>query len=107
MLEVLKEEPIRVTIKGLRRTFYPPIHHAPIDNTPPDKKMQLEWVYPFLSISFFCIILRKSVEGLTSRYNNLLIFRIRHKGQMILKWVLLSVFSGESDRESAVGLGRS
>lgn len=48
LLEVLKEEPIRVTIKGLRRTFYPPIHHAPIDNTPPDKKMQLEWVYPSL-----------------------------------------------------------
>ncbi|KAF5291175.1 hypothetical protein FQA39_LY14417 [Lamprigera yunnana] len=47
LLEVLKEEPIRVTIKGLRRTFYPPIHHAPVDNTPPEKKMQLEWVYGY------------------------------------------------------------
>nr|XP_026501587.1 echinoderm microtubule-associated protein-like CG42247 isoform X2 [Vanessa tameamea] len=47
LLEVLKEEPIRVTIRGLRRTFYPPIHHAPIDNTPPEKKMQLEWVYGY------------------------------------------------------------
>ncbi|XP_047988592.1 echinoderm microtubule-associated protein-like CG42247 isoform X2 [Leguminivora glycinivorella] len=44
LLEVLKEEPIRVTIRGLRRTFYPPIHHAPIDNTPPEKKLALEWV---------------------------------------------------------------
>lgn len=44
LLEVLKEEPIRLSIRGLRRTFYPPIHHAPIDNTPPDKKMQLDWV---------------------------------------------------------------
>nr|XP_023030237.1 echinoderm microtubule-associated protein-like CG42247 [Leptinotarsa decemlineata] len=47
LLEVLKEEPVRVTIKGLRRTFYPPIHHAPVDNTPPEKKMQLEWVYGY------------------------------------------------------------
>ncbi|KAI8435275.1 hypothetical protein MSG28_003614 [Choristoneura fumiferana] len=47
LLEVLKEEPIRVTIRGLRRTFYPPIHHAPIDNTPPEKKMALEWVYGY------------------------------------------------------------
>ncbi|CAH0604362.1 unnamed protein product [Chrysodeixis includens] len=47
LLEVLKEEPIRVTIRGLRRTFYPPIHHAPIDNTPPDKKLQLDWVYGY------------------------------------------------------------
>ncbi|XP_044268037.1 echinoderm microtubule-associated protein-like CG42247 isoform X2 [Tribolium madens] len=47
LLEVLKEEPVRVTIKGLRRTFYPPIHHAPMDNTPPEKKMQLEWVYGY------------------------------------------------------------
>ncbi|XP_076265445.1 doublecortin-domain-containing echinoderm-microtubule-associated protein isoform X2 [Rhynchophorus ferrugineus] len=47
LLEVLKEEPVRVTIKGLRRTFYPPIHHAPVDNTPPEKKMLLEWVYGY------------------------------------------------------------
>ncbi|CAG9829830.1 unnamed protein product [Diabrotica balteata] len=49
LLEVLKEEPVRVTIKGLRRTFYPPVHHAPVDNTPPEKKMALEWVYPLYS----------------------------------------------------------
>ncbi|XP_025832638.1 echinoderm microtubule-associated protein-like CG42247 isoform X2 [Agrilus planipennis] len=47
LLEVLKEEPARITIRGLRRTFYPPIHHAPADNTPPDRKMQLEWVYGY------------------------------------------------------------
>ncbi|KAJ8722911.1 hypothetical protein PYW07_004091 [Mythimna separata] len=47
LLEVLKEEPIRVTIRGLRRTFYPPIHHAPIDNSPPEKKLQLDWVYGY------------------------------------------------------------
>ncbi|XP_056634123.1 echinoderm microtubule-associated protein-like CG42247 isoform X1 [Diorhabda sublineata] len=50
LLEVLKEEPIRLTIKGLRRTFYPPLHHAPIDNTPPDKKMVLDWVYGYRGI---------------------------------------------------------
>ncbi|KAG7306905.1 hypothetical protein JYU34_007012 [Plutella xylostella] len=44
LLEVLKEEPVRITIRGLRRTFYPPIHHAPIDNLPPEKKLQLDWV---------------------------------------------------------------
>jgi hypothetical protein len=42
---------VRVTIKGLRRTFYPPIHHAPMDSTPPEKKMQLEWVYPLKFIN--------------------------------------------------------
>lgn len=47
LLEVLKEEPIRVTIRGLRRTFYPPIHHAPMDNSPPEKKLALEWVYGY------------------------------------------------------------
>lgn len=47
LLEVLKEEPIRITIRGLRRTFYPPIHHAPVENSPPEKKLQLDWVYPF------------------------------------------------------------
>ncbi|KAH1003387.1 hypothetical protein HUJ05_011311 [Dendroctonus ponderosae] len=47
LLEVMKEEPIRVTIKGLRRTFYPPSHHAPMDNSPPEKKMLLEWVYGY------------------------------------------------------------
>lgn len=42
----MKEEPVRVTIRGLRRTFYPPLHHAPLDNSPPDKRLQLNWVYP-------------------------------------------------------------
>lgn len=44
MLDLMKEEPTKVTIRGLRRTFYPPVHHAPADNTPPDKKLQLAWV---------------------------------------------------------------
>ncbi|KAJ8947733.1 hypothetical protein NQ318_017994 [Aromia moschata] len=52
LLEVLKEEPVRVTIKGLRRTFYPPIHHAPVDNTPPEKKMQLEWMQQRVNLKF-------------------------------------------------------
>ncbi|XP_066155707.1 echinoderm microtubule-associated protein-like CG42247 isoform X1 [Euwallacea fornicatus] len=47
VMESLKEEPIRISIKGLRRTFYPPSHHAPIDNSPPDKKLLLEWVYGY------------------------------------------------------------
>ena len=40
----MKEEPTRMTIRGLRRTFYPPMHHSPADNTPPDKKLALFWV---------------------------------------------------------------
>lgn len=44
MLDIMKEEPTKVTIRGLRRTFYPPVHHAPADNSPPDKKLQLQWV---------------------------------------------------------------
>lgn len=47
LLEVMKEEPTRVTIRGLRRTFYPPIHHAPQDNSPPDKRLSLSWVYGY------------------------------------------------------------
>ncbi|KAL1502858.1 hypothetical protein ABEB36_007938 [Hypothenemus hampei] len=47
LIEILKEEPVRITIKGLRRTFYPPSHHAPMDNSPPEKKMMLEWVYGY------------------------------------------------------------
>ncbi|ENN76153.1 hypothetical protein YQE_07324, partial [Dendroctonus ponderosae] len=49
LLEVMKEEPIRVTIKGLRRTFYPPSHHAPMDNSPPEKKMLLEWLLYYVA----------------------------------------------------------
>ncbi|XP_067642608.1 echinoderm microtubule-associated protein-like CG42247 isoform X1 [Eurosta solidaginis] len=50
MLDIMKEEPTKVTIRGLRRTFYPPLHHAPADNTPPDKKLQLQWVHGYRGI---------------------------------------------------------
>ncbi|XP_016844879.1 echinoderm microtubule-associated protein-like CG42247 isoform X2 [Nasonia vitripennis] len=47
VVEVLREEPARVTIRGLRRSFYPPSHLPPVDNSPPDKKLSLEWVYGY------------------------------------------------------------
>ncbi|XP_069683822.1 echinoderm microtubule-associated protein-like CG42247 isoform X1 [Periplaneta americana] len=47
LMDVMKEEPIRVTIRGLRRTFYPPLHHPPHDNTPPEKRLQISWVYGY------------------------------------------------------------
>ncbi|EFN79049.1 Echinoderm microtubule-associated protein-like CG13466 [Harpegnathos saltator] len=47
VVEVLREEPARVTIRGLRRSFYPPSHLPPVDNSPPEKKLQLEWVYGY------------------------------------------------------------
>ncbi|XP_067208304.1 echinoderm microtubule-associated protein-like CG42247 isoform X2 [Linepithema humile] len=47
VVEVLRDEPARVTIRGLRRSFYPPTHLPPIDNLPPEKKLQLEWVYGY------------------------------------------------------------
>lgn len=50
LLDVLKEEPTKVIIRGLRRTFYPPAHHAPMDNSPPDKKLQLQWVHGYRGI---------------------------------------------------------
>ncbi|KAM7358916.1 doublecortin-domain-containing echinoderm-microtubule-associated protein [Cochliomyia hominivorax] len=50
MLDMMKEDPTKVTIRGLRRTFYPPAHHAPADNTPPDKKLQLQWVHGYRGI---------------------------------------------------------
>lgn len=46
----LKEDPTRIVIRGLRRTFYPPVHHAPIDNSPPDKKLLLNWVHGYRGI---------------------------------------------------------
>lgn len=46
----LKEDPTRVAIRGLRRTFYPPNHHAPVDNSPPDKKLLLTWVHGYRGI---------------------------------------------------------
>ncbi|XP_052863311.1 echinoderm microtubule-associated protein-like CG42247 [Anopheles cruzii] len=50
LLDAMKEEPTRITIRGLRRTFYPPIHHPPIDNAPPDKKLSLFWVHGYRGI---------------------------------------------------------
>ncbi|XP_058985110.1 echinoderm microtubule-associated protein-like CG42247 [Musca domestica] len=50
MIDMMKEDPTKVTIRGLRRTFYPPLHHAPADNTPPDKKLQLQWVHGYRGI---------------------------------------------------------
>ncbi|XP_043071380.1 echinoderm microtubule-associated protein-like CG42247 isoform X2 [Drosophila grimshawi] len=50
MLDIMKEEPTKVTIRGLRRTFYPPVHHAPAENSPPDKKLQLQWVHGYRGI---------------------------------------------------------
>lgn len=46
-LDIAKEDPIKLNIRGLRRTFYPPIHHPPVDNTTPDKKLQLQWVHGY------------------------------------------------------------
>ncbi|KAE8743682.1 hypothetical protein FOCC_FOCC010723 [Frankliniella occidentalis] len=50
VLDLMKEEPVRVTIRGLRRTFYPPLHHAPLDNSPPDKRLQLNWVFGYRGV---------------------------------------------------------
>lgn len=47
VMEVMREEPARVTIRGLRRSFYPPTHLPLVNNSPPDKKLQLEWVYGY------------------------------------------------------------
>lgn len=49
-MDGMKEEPTRVTIRGLRRTFYPPMHHAPVDNSPPEKKLLLSWVHGYRGI---------------------------------------------------------
>nr|XP_029711222.1 echinoderm microtubule-associated protein-like CG42247 isoform X1 [Aedes albopictus] len=50
LLDAMKEEPTRITIRGLRRTFYPPVHHPPVDNSPPDKKLSLFWVHGYRGI---------------------------------------------------------
>ncbi|XP_063236726.1 echinoderm microtubule-associated protein-like CG42247 [Bacillus rossius redtenbacheri] len=47
LLDVMKEDPVKVTIRGVRRTFYPPLHHPPYDNSPPDKRLQLNWVFGY------------------------------------------------------------
>lgn len=44
----MKEEPIRVQIRGTRKTFFPPMVHSPADDSPPDKRLTLNWVYPFM-----------------------------------------------------------
>lgn len=36
-----------MSIRGLRRTFYPPNQHIAIDNSPPDKKLRLQWVHGY------------------------------------------------------------
>lgn len=46
-LDIVKEDPIKLNIRGLRRTFYPPIHHPPVDNSAPDKKLHLQWVHGY------------------------------------------------------------
>lgn len=43
----LIDEPTKLIIRGLRRTFYPPLHHAPMDNSPPDRKLLLHWVHGY------------------------------------------------------------
>lgn len=50
-IDNMKEDPTRVVIRGLRRTFYPPLHHAPVDNSPPDKKLLLTWVHGYRGVS--------------------------------------------------------
>lgn len=47
----MKEEPIRVQIRGTRKTFFPPMVHSPSDDSPPDKRLTLNWVYPFINSS--------------------------------------------------------
>jgi microtubule-associated protein-like 1/2 len=49
-MDSMKEDPTRVVIRGLRRTFYPPNHHAPVDNSPPEKKLLLTWVHGYRGI---------------------------------------------------------
>lgn len=45
--DYVKEEPIKLSIRGMRRTFYPPNQHVVIDNSPPDKKLRLQWVHGY------------------------------------------------------------
>lgn len=47
LIDVMKEEPTKLIIRGLRRTFYPPLHHAPVDNSPPERKLLLQWVHGY------------------------------------------------------------
>lgn len=46
-IDIVKEDPIKLNIRGLRRTFYPPMHHGPVDNSAPDRKLQLQWVHGY------------------------------------------------------------
>lgn len=36
-----------MNIRGIRRTFYPPAQQTQIDNSPPEKKLQLKWVHGY------------------------------------------------------------
>lgn len=45
--DYIKEEPIKMNIRGWRRTFYPPAAQVAVDNAPPDKKLQLQWVHGY------------------------------------------------------------
>lgn len=45
--DYVKEEPIKMNIRGVRRTFYPPAQQTQVDNSPPDKKLQLKWVHGY------------------------------------------------------------
>lgn len=46
-IDIVKEDPIKLNIRGLRRTFYPPMHHGAVDNSAPDRKLQLQWVHGY------------------------------------------------------------
>ncbi|XP_050432030.1 echinoderm microtubule-associated protein-like CG42247 isoform X1 [Adelges cooleyi] len=50
VLDVMKEDPIRVLIRGTRRTYFPPMVHPPADDSPPDKRVTLNWVYGYRGI---------------------------------------------------------
>lgn len=53
VLDVMKEDPIRVQIRGSRKTFFPPLVHPPADDSPPDKRLTLNWVYPFIHVYIY------------------------------------------------------
>jgi microtubule-associated protein-like 1/2 len=52
----MKEEPIRVQIRGARKTYFPPMVHPPADDSPPDKRLTLNWVYPFTNIQLIITV---------------------------------------------------
>uniref|UniRef100_A0A2H8TVI9 Echinoderm microtubule-associated protein-like CG42247 n=1 Tax=Melanaphis sacchari TaxID=742174 RepID=A0A2H8TVI9_9HEMI len=50
VLDMMKEDPIRVQIRGTRKTFFPPMVHSPADDSPPDKRLALNWIYGYRGI---------------------------------------------------------